>query len=351
MRVILTGGGTLGPVTPLLAVAYALRSKNPDVKFLWIGTRKGPERKLVREKKINYKAIFSGKWRRYLSLRNFFDLFLIIFGGIQSFFILLRYKPDIIVSAGGFVAVPVCWAGWLLRIPIIIHQQDIQKGLANSLCASFAKKITTAFEKSLRDFPKEKTTWVGNPVRQEITEGSKEQGIKRFNLLKNVPTLLVLGGGTGSEFINRLILESLPELTDFCQIIHITGGRIEARLKDRYHSYKFLGREMANAYAVSDIIISRAGMGVLSELSALGKPSILLPLTGHQEKNAMYFAEEDGAVVLRERGLMKDKFIGEVKGLLEDTGRQRELGENIRKIFPKNAAENLAEVVWSCQKR
>lgn len=345
MRVLLTGGGTLGPVTPLLAVVEAIRKKEPDTKFFWIGTRKGPEKRLVKEKEIEFYPIFSGKWRRYISFRNFLDLFLIKLGCIQSFIFLIKEKPNVIVSAGGFVAVPVIWSGWLLGIPIIIHQQDIQPGFANKLSAPFARKITTAFQKSLKDFSKKKTSWIGNPVREEILEGSKEKAIKQFNLEKDRPVLFVLGGGTGSAFINKLIIDNIDEFTNVCQIIHLTGGKVQTRGKKYYHPYKFLSREMAEAYAVSDVVVSRAGMGVLTEVSVLGKPSVLIPMTGHQEKNARYFENRHGAVVLNEKEITKEIFVREVKMILEDKKEQKKMSENVEKIIPPNAAEKLAEII------
>lgn len=337
MKIILIGGGTLGPVTPLLALVDAIKEKKPDTEFLWIGTRNGLERGLVGTKKIEFKAIYSGKWRRYFSLRNFLDICLVKIGAVQSFFILLKYKPNVIISAGGFVAVPVCFAGWILKIPIVIHQQDIQPGLANKLCAPFAAKITVAFEKSLKDFSKNKAVWVGNPAREEILKGKQEK--------EDLPKILAIGGGTGSEFLNDLVVGAIPELTKFCEIIHITGGKIEHQEQDRYHPHTFLAEELASAYATADVVVSRAGMGVLTELAALGKPSILIPLPGHQEKNARYFEEKDAAIVLMQNEVSKEVFVGVVKKLLEDRGLQGKLRDNIRDIFPRNSAKKLAEVV------
>jgi len=354
MKVIFSGGGTLGSVTPLVAIAEDLKTMENGVEFLWLGTKGGPEKKIVEESGIKFKPIFSGKLRRYLSLWNIVDLFLIKIAIWQSLFVIIKEKPDLVVSAGGFVAVPVVFASWLWGVPVFLHQQDFRAGLANKLCAPFAKKITVALEKSLDDYSKKKTTWVGNPARK--LSCPEEKARKVFDLDKKKPVVLILGGGTGSIGINKLVINSLEKILKFSQVIHLTGGKEKAKgslsgdvkKMDNYYPYEFLVKEMACAYAVADVVVTRAGMGVLTELASLEKPAILIPLAGHQEENAKYFAEKKAVIVLKERGLTPEKLAGEIEKLLKDKKTQNALSENIKKVFPlspEKSAEKIADII------
>jgi len=215
VKILFSGGGTMGSVSPLIAIYEKIKKKNPEAKFLFIGTKTGPEKKAVESYKINFKAIASGKLRRYFSWNNFIDPFKIIWGFFQSLIILIKFRPNAVAIAGSFVGVPVAWAAWILRIPILIHQQDIVAGLANKLMANYAKKITISFEPSLKDFAENKTVMTGNPVREEFYVCNKEKGREVFDLKSELPVLLVLGGGTGASDLNKVIEESLPDLLQF----------------------------------------------------------------------------------------------------------------------------------------
>ncbi len=359
MRIILSGGGTGGSVTPLLAVAEELEKQKPGIEFLFIGTRQGiPEKKLVEGQDIPYQSIFSGKLRRYLNWRNMIDPFFIIFGLIQSFFIILKFKPQAILSAGGFVAVPLSWAGWFLRVPIFIHQQDMIPGLANKLMAPMARKITVSFEKSLADFKINKTVLTGNPVRHWILAGNKLRAIKKFNLEHNLPTILILGGGTGAQKINQLIEEIKAQLTKSCQIIHCTGieptsnNNQALKVNSRYHSYKFLKKAMTDAYAIADVVISRAGMGVLTELSFLAKPTILIPIPdSHQEFNAQYFAKEKAVVLFDQKNLTAQLLQEKIYQLIASTDQRSVLSLNMSKLVYPKAAQKIADLVLTLIKK
>jgi UDP-N-acetylglucosamine--N-acetylmuramyl-(pentapeptide) pyrophosphoryl-undecaprenol N-acetylglucosamine transferase len=360
MRIIFTGGGTMGSVSPLLAIAEELEisSQTINYQFLWIGTKKGPERKIIEDYQITFKSIFAGKLRRYFDWRNFIDPIFILLGFIQSFFILLKFKPDIILSAGSFVSLPVIWAGWLLRIPCLIHQQDIRPGLTNKLAAPFAKRITVTFEKSLKDFPQGKTIWTGNPIRREIRNSKFEirnsEAQKKFNLEENLPTILVIGGGTGALGLNKIITKALPELTKFCQIIHLTGGKNESEIStqelwiERYHPYNFLTDEMKHAYIASDLVICRAGIGTLSELAILGKPAILVPLPdSHQEENAKFFQENKAAIVISQKELSPEKLTETIREILNKQEKIQSLSKNIQKLNKPNAAEKIVKEIFA----
>ncbi len=336
MKILLTGGGTIGSVSPLLAISQELKKSHPEIEFLFLGSGKSAaEKELVANYQIPFKIIFNGKLRRYFSLLNFIDPFFIFLGFIQSFFILLKFKPNLIISAGSFVSVPVVWAGWILKIPSLIHQQDAVPGLANKLMARVAKKTTVTFEESLRDFSSHKTVWTGNLIREDIIEGSNIEANKLFNLERDLPVILVIGGGTGALFLNKLIVDALPELTEFCQIIHLTGENIanqELQIKNcRYHPYQFLNKEIKDVYAVADLVITRAGMSALTEISFLGKPAIIIPMpSSHQEKNAEIFTNHNAALVLDQNRLNAGILIQRLKNLFSDEKNLRELSRNIK---------------------
>ena len=348
MRIVLTGGGTGGSVAPLLAIAEEIKKNYPETKFLFIGTRRGlPEREMIKDYNFEFCQIFSGKLRRYFSWQNFLDIVRLKIGFWQSLFILRNFKPDLIIGAGGYVSVPVVLAGWFLKIPSIIHQQDIIPSLTNKILAPFAKKITVAFEVSLSDFPKNKTALTGQPIRKFILNGDRKRAIQRFNLEENLPTLLVLGGGTGALFLNNLIWKILPELTKFCQVIHLTGkGKSQIQsFKSQipnYHLYEFLTEEIADAYAIADLVISRAGINVLSELSILGKPTIIIPIPdSHQEANAKYFQDKSAAVVLNQKELTSERLLNEIKKIINNKEKQNQLSEKIKKLVPRDAAQKI----------
>lgn len=347
MRIILSGGGTIGSVSPLIAIFKEIKKQQPEAEFLWLATRFGPEHKLIKSYNIPIKSIFAGKLRRYFSWKNFLDPFLVMLGFFQSLSIILKFKPDVILSAGGFVSVPVVWAGWLLRKPALIHQQDVIPSLANRLMAPFAKIITVTFEKSLGAFPAKKTVLTGNPVRADILTGSREEGYKFFQLSPELPTILVIGGGTGALRLNQVVLASLPSLVSFCQVIHLTGGRIDKVVQhSRYRSYDFLTDQLKNAYAIADLVITRAGMSVLTELALLAKPTIIIPLSGsHQKQNAIEFFRNNAALVIKEENLDPEGFSQAVKELLTDKAQLANLSRNMAKMMPANAIEKIVKMI------
>jgi len=351
IRIILAGGGTGGSVVPLLAVADEIKIIESETEFLFIGTRKGvPEKELVKNKNIPYKAIFSGKFRRYISLKNIIDPFLILIGFFQSFFIISKFKPKAIFSAGGFISVPLAWAAWILRKPIFIHQQDIVPGLANKLIAPLAKKITITFEKSFKSFNKRKTILTGNPVRKEIFQGNKEKAIKQFNLDNNSPVLLIIGGGTGAKKINEMIAQIVPELVKFCQIIHLTGKGKKINDKklnfENYQQYEFLSQGMSDLYQAADLIISRAGLGVLTELSILKKPMICIPIPDtHQEFNAQYFADKNALFLLNQKNLRPGKLLEKIKKIINSKKQLKDLSNNIGQLAHPQAGQRIAKII------
>jgi UDP-N-acetylglucosamine--N-acetylmuramyl-(pentapeptide) pyrophosphoryl-undecaprenol N-acetylglucosamine transferase len=346
-KIIFTGGGTGGSVAPLLAIAETLRETG-DFDFLWLGTKKGPEKVMVEKENIVFKAIISGKLRRYFSWQNFTDIIRIKIGFFQSIFIISKFRPDLILTVGSFVSVPVAWAGWLCRVPVMIHQQDVRPGLANKLMSPAAKTITVTFEKSLADYGN-KAAWIGNPVR--INFRSKISDFKFDGFSIGFPTILVLGGGTGATAINELVGRSINELTQFCNVIHVTGENKKiSNHKSQIRNYLveefFSVDKMASAMKAACIVISRAGMSTLTELSFLGKPSILIPIPdSHQEDNAKLFEDAKAAIVLSQKELDKDRFVSSARGLLDDKDKQTSLSANIKKVIKTGANEEMVRIV------
>ncbi len=304
MKVLFSGGATLGPVTPLLAIKQVIEEYDPGTEFFWIGTKTGPEREFILKKNIPFQAIAAGKFRRYFSFLNIFDIGRVFIGFFQSLRILLKEYPDLCISAGGFVSVPIHFAAWILGIPTWVHQQDVEVGLANKLMAPYARVITTSILAVTSYFPKRKTKWLGSPVRKEIFQGNKTRARKLFGITTRLPVVLVLGGGTGSLRVNQLIAEAVPHLKGYVEIMHLSGRDRPQELVEKttelfpyYRVFQFLSDEMKDAYAVADLIVCRGGFGTLTEAAALGKPCIIVPKPGHQVGNVK-FLERVGAAVL-----------------------------------------------------
>ena len=348
MKILLSGGGTIGSVSPLIAIYEEIKRQKPAAEFLWLATRRGLEHDLIKSYNIPVRSIFAGKFRRYFSWQNFFDPVLVLLGFFQSLKVIFQFKPDLILSAGSFVSVPTVWAGRLLGAPALIHQQDVLPGLANKLMAKSAKIITATFEKSKSDFPEKKTIITGNPVRSEIFEAKKEEAYAFFKLEPAIPTILVMGGGTGATAINNLVLASLDQLVQFCQVIHLTGGRIDQLAEHpRYRSYDFLTSQIKYAYAAADLAVSRAGMSALSELAATQKPTIVIPIpNSHQLYNAIEFAKNNAAIMVEEKNLTPASFTAGVKELLADPARLLNLGHNIGQLIPAEATQKIVRIIF-----
>lgn len=353
MKIILSGGGTLGPVTPLIAVLQQLR-KRTDKDFvldeLWVGTRKGPEEALVQSYGIPFRAITSAKLRRTFDLRNLLIPFMVFIGYIESFFILLKHRPDLVVSAGGFVSVPLVWAAWILGVPVYLHQEDLKIGLANLLMAPFARAITAVFPETAKRFPHPRVRCLGNPVREEVLASAsipKEKALAYFGFDSAKPVLLVLGGGTGALELNCGVSANKEELEKVFNIIHIVGkGKGDTKKESGYFAVEFLGREeLPYAFKAADIVLSRAGMGTISELAALDLPIVLAPIRkSHQEENAAYFSKKAAALVLADEAVSSGSFVGTIIRLYGDVSMIEELKKNIKMIFPAGAAEAVARV-------
>jgi UDP-N-acetylglucosamine--N-acetylmuramyl-(pentapeptide) pyrophosphoryl-undecaprenol N-acetylglucosamine transferase len=356
VKILLTGGGSGGSVSPLLAVAEAIKKEQPHAKFLFVGGKIGPEQKMAAAAGLDFVSIPAGKFRRYFSLKNFVSPFFTIAGFFEAKKIIKDFKPDAVFGTGSFVQVPVVWAAYFAGIPVILHQQDIVPSLANKLCQIPAGKITVTFEKSLTDFQngvglfykklKDKVVLTGNPFRKDLANFTKADGEKFFNLKKELPTLLVLGGGTGSEALNKVIITALPELTKFIQVIHIAGsGKSLSEVRPNYFPMEFTA-SMGEAYAAADIVLSRCGLSTLTELSNLKKVSILVPMPkSHQQLNA-WLMHSLGAAIVIEQSLLTARVLNKVvRDLLFNLSVQKTLSSQISKIMPRNSDEKIAKII------
>lgn len=346
--IILSGGGTGGSVAPLLAIREYLIKKHPHWTFIWFGTRNGLEKEMVLETDMRYVGIFSGKLRRYFSIKNFIDFFKIIIAFWQSLIYLKKLSPNLVMSAGGFVSVPLAWAAKLLSIPVISHQQDVRAGLANKLMSRVASKMTVTFSESIKDYG-EKAVLVGNPVRQAFKNlRNRDEIIESLNLKKDKPILSIVGGGQGSKKINDLVFQSISHLNKELQIIHITGSRNEAADKQNdYLSYNFISSEkMAEIMSVSDLLVSRCGLGFITELSFLQKTVIFIPMPfSHQEDNAKLISKHKAGLVLDQNNLSVSIFKEEILGLLKDKNRSLEMANNLYNLISKQAEEDISYMI------
>lgn len=346
MKIVMVGGGTGGTVTPLLAVAQEVRLRQPDAEVVFYGTKHGPERGLAEAAGWPFITIPAGKLRRYAHWKNFSDPFLVLAGFFKAYSRLRQWQPDAVFSAGSFVAVPVVWAAKLLGIPTLVHQQDVVPSLANKLVTGAATRITVTFENSLKDFPKDKTVWTGNPIREELLHGDRVQARSVFGLRDSLPTVLVFGGGTGAAKINELMAGASYRLVQSAQVIHLFGRhKVLFTFKhENYHTFEFLTQDMKEAYAAADIVVCRAGLNALTELAALGKPAILIPIPGtHQEANAQLFKRMNAAVVLDQLSIDSDFVANVIMGLLANKQWQDVLSHNIRQLVREDARERLAD--------
>lgn len=359
MRVLFAGGGTMGSVTPLLAVAEALRAREPRVELRWWGTAHGPERPVVTAAGIPFRSLPAGKLRRYWDIRNIGDPFIVLCAFMLACARLLMERPHAVVGGGGYVQVPVLWAAWVFRIPSLVHQQDVRPGLANRLVAWCAAAITVTFPETAAAMRHRSAVVVGNPVRTVILAArgiTPDDARRRFGFTSERPTVLVLGGGTGAVAINTLVWAAAVELAECANIIHVTGrgksGSEISNLKSHianFRSFEFLTDDLPYAYAASDLVVSRAGMGTITELVALGLPAVLIPMPGtHQEENVAAMAARGAMDVWDERDLTPPIFADRVRAIIADASLRARLRASVRRAFPtESAAGAIADRVAS----
>lgn len=379
MKILFAGGGTLGPVTPLLAVAEGWRIVDSSVEFVWVGTPSGPEAKVVEGAVIRFVSIPVARLTRYPSFEWIMLPVNLFRAARRSWTILKDEKPSLVASAGGFTGVPLIVAARILGIPSWLHQQDVRPILSSRLVVPFVTWISTAWESSLAAFPKGKSAWVGNPVRASETlaghrvtrtyddgscekilinhEGSpaghsvtrsRESSVRRFGLDLSRQTVLVFGGGGGALFLNRLMETIGREVAETANVIHIVGtGKMTETLEQmggRYVAVELLTDAMSAALDAADLVVCRAGMGTISELASRSTAAIVVPLPNSpQEDNALVLESNGAALVLRESATSPQEYLEAIRGLLRDDGRRRALGANLGGLLRTDVAATIVE--------
>lgn len=320
-KIILTGGGTAGHVTPNIALVPRLKESGFEIKY--IGTYDGMEKKLVEDAGLDYEGISSGKLRRYFSWKNFSDPFRVVKGYFEAKKIIKKYKPDVVFSKGGFVTVPVVYAAHKYKVPVIIHESDMTPGLANKLAIKKADKVCHNFPETAQ-YLGSKAVHTGSPIRQELFNGNKITALDMCGFTANKPVIMVTGGSLGAENVNKLVRKALPELLKNFQVAHLCGkGKLDENLTTTagYAQFEYISEEMKDFFAMADLIISRAGANSICEISALKKPNILIPLSAKASR---------GDQILNARSYAKQGF-SEV--LDEDTATAEDLIQTVNKIY------------------
>ena len=320
-KIVLTGGGTAGHVTPNIALLPALKKAGYEITYM--GSYDGIEKKLISDFDIPYVGISTGKFRRYLDLKNFTDPFRVIKGFSEAKKFLKQYMPNIVFSKGGFVSVPVVRAADYLKIPCIIHESDMTPGLANKLCISAAKKVCCNFPETLKLLPEEKAVLTGSPIRSELTQGNRLAGLDICGFSANKPVIMVIGGSLGAASVNKAVRDALPKLLEDYQVVHLCGkDKVDNLLLNTpgYKQFEYIKTELKDLFAMADLVISRAGANSICELLALKKPNLLIPLPaassrGDQLLNARSFEAQGFSIVIDEDDLTPELLVDKVHEL------------------------------------
>lgn len=321
-KIVMTGGGTAGHVTPNIALFDSLQKDGYEIHY--IGSYEGIEKGLIEDKKIPYYGISSGKFRRYRSWKNLTDPFRVLHGFFQARRLLGRIRPNVVFSKGGFVSVPVVMAAKTRHIPVIIHESDLTPGLANKLAMPSATKVCCNFPETLPYLPKEKAVLTGSPIRQELLHGNKQAAKNFCGFTGDLPILMVMGGSIGSVYINNAIRGCIDTLLTKYQIIHLCGkGNIDESLKDKkgYAQFEYISENLPDLFAAADLVVARAGANSICELLALHKPNILIPLSrnasrGDQILNANSFAKQGFSAVLEEEEVTSEKLMATIDDVM-----------------------------------
>ena len=354
-RIILTGGGTAGHVTPNIALIPQLKEDNWEIHY--IGSYQGIERDLISAAGIPYYGISSGKFRRYFDPKNFSDPFRVLKGCKEASALIKQLKPDVIFSKGGFVAVPVVLAARRHHVPAVIHESDITPGLANKICIPSARTVCANFPETLNYLPKDKAVLTGTPIRPELFAGSRVRGLDFCGFTASRPVLLVMGGSTGAAALNEAVWNLLPTLVRRFQIIHLCGkGKMNPACNGTsgYVQYEYISKELPDLLAAADIVLSRAGANAICELLALRKPNILIPLPaassrGDQILNAESFERQGYSYILKEEELTNETLLNAITEVSDN--RERYISA-MNQSPQNNAVRLILEILnQACQNR
>lgn len=323
-KIVMTGGGTAGHVTPNIALIPELKKRGYEIAY--IGSYNGMEKALIEAEGIPYYGVDSGKLRRYFSWENFTDPFRVIHGFIEAKRLLKKLKPDVIFSKGGYVSVPVVRSGASLHIPVVIHESDMTPGLANRLAIPSASRVCCNFPETIPHLPEGKAVLSGCPIRQELLQGDAARGLSFCGFTPDKPVLLIMGGSQGSVAVNKAVRSILPELLAQFQICHLCGkGNLDASLEGTagYRQFEYIKEELPDLMAMAGIVITRAGANAICELLALRKPAILIPLSaaasrGDQILNARSFEKQGFSVMLEEENITNEVLLKTVQQMYAD---------------------------------
>jgi UDP-N-acetylglucosamine--N-acetylmuramyl-(pentapeptide) pyrophosphoryl-undecaprenol N-acetylglucosamine transferase len=347
-KIVLTGGGTAGHVTPNLALIEVLQQEGWQIDY--VGSKDGVEKSMIEAINIPYHEVNSGKFRRYFSWKTLLEPLKISLGIFQSFRLLRKLKSDIVFSKGGFVAFPVVVGAWLNRIPIVAHESDITPGLANRLSLPFANKICVTFAAAEPHFKhKDKVKVTGTPIRKNLLQGNKERGLSLCEFNDKKPCILIIGGSLGANVLNICIRNTLEDLCKDFQVIHLCGkDKVDLSIqREGYWQLEYAREELADLFAASDFIISRAGANSLYEILALGKPHVLVPLSkkasrGDQIQNAQYFKQKEISVVIDEENLAPEVLLSSIQEVLAN---QDKIKAKINALQIRSATAEVMAVI------
>jgi len=351
--IVYTGGGTAGHIYPGLAVLFEMKERSGDsLRQVWIGSNQAMDRSLVENTGVEFFGIPAGKLRRYVSFRNFIDMFKFAAGIIRAFRILRRLKPAVVFSKGGYVTVPVVLAARLLGIPTVSHESDAEPGLATKINSRFSTRVLVSFPETARHFhqtARDRVEVSGNPIRSSLYGGNRQRGLKKAGPGKE-PVLLVLGGSQGARQINNLIKDCLENLLGLCRVIHQHGSwDAPPERVPGYLPFDFIAEDLPDFLQAADLVVCRAGASTIWELAALGKPSILIPLgtgssRGDQQTNARIF-EKHGASIVLTGDVSAEQLMEEVNGLLNDPLRLETMGKAAGNLADKSGSEYISNIL------
>lgn len=348
-KIVFTGGGTAGHVTPNIALIESFPKEHWQMTY--IGSPDGVEKSMIESIGVPYHAVKSGKLRRYFSLKNFIDPLNVFIGIAQSYFLLRKIKPNVVFSKGGFVALPVVIGAFLNRIPVIAHESDISPGLANRLSFPFVDKICVTFDAAKSHFKRaDKVVVTGTPIRKQLFDGDKQRGLALSGLRQDKPCILIVGGSQGSTVLNLAVRNALSQLTAHFQVIHLCGkGKLDVSLNQQidYFQLEYANQELPDLLAASDVVISRSGANALYEILALAKPHVLIPLPltvsrGDQIQNAAYFQNQGISTVLEDNSLSPEKLLTAVNGVFAN---RDVLTKRMRALNIQSATDRITALI------
>jgi UDP-N-acetylglucosamine--N-acetylmuramyl-(pentapeptide) pyrophosphoryl-undecaprenol N-acetylglucosamine transferase len=366
MRILFVGESAAGHLSPILAVYEEIkkiiesRKYSEPLEFMLISSESHFLREVLQGTEMKYKIIKAAKHRNYFSPQVIIDFFRFIAGFFQSIYYVYDYMPDIIFSKGGYISFPVVMTSWIFRIPIIIHESDVVASPIDKFMFRFAKKVAVSFIDSKEIYNSSKVFFSGNPVRSFIAQGNRQEALKNFVLNEEKPIIFIMGGSEGAEEINNLVLEILPDLLRNYQIIHQCGvgnyEKVKAAVEklnipslNDYHLFAFLKERIANAYAVCDLVVSRAGANTVSEIMVVGKPSVLIPLASaisdKQKKNAYHYSQSGASILLSEKNLKPHLLLSIVNDVFHSSLKTMEMKRAARQLAIPDAAKRIAEEI------